>query len=395
MRQMRAITTGRAAWLLLVVALIGGAFVFGSIKKEEGRAQDVPGAVPQSASASSGGMTVAAERAVFSATGVDVWLYIRSDDPGAKVAGVIPSDAELAGNAGLSAAVHSDGRMVLRFPPAAWAHEGPTAQLSIRAVRLLSPEAKEERVDGSWQLAIELPQGAEAEKARALRTLPPVVTEVAGGRLVVETLKTASATIVRYQLPANVSSFTPPVLRAGARTLAPAQSRQEQGPRGGHEIWFEATPDNLPLVLVFDRLAASDPTSSPWTLKVALAPFQPPAPTGAWPEEQPLSWERQADALSEPALRRILWRRLPNRVELEITIGGLWDPQTGGLPVVLGDGVELRVGGAGTFPAFGERGNETRISVRLASETVPRSLVVIGGGGRTTMLPPLEVSLQD
>jgi hypothetical protein len=380
----------------LAVALLGGTFVFGSITKQEGEAQVVPGTVAQSASDSSSGLTVDAERAVFSATGVDVWLHIRSDEPGAKVAGVLPSDAELAGNAGLSAAVHSDGRTVLRFPPAAWPHAGPTAQLSIRAVRLLSPEGKDERIDGSWQLAIELPQGAEAERARALRTLSPVVTEVAGSKLVVETLKTASATIVRYQLPANVSSFSPPMLRAGASTLAPARSQQAQGPQGSHEVWFEATPDNTSLVLVFDRLAASDPTSKPWTLKATLAPFQPAAPAAAeLIKDQPVTWELQADSSPEPALKGILWRRLPDRVELEITVGGLWAPQAGGPPVVLGDGVEIKVDSVGTYPAFGERGDETRIAFRLPSQTVPRSLVVIGGGGRIAMLPPLEVTLQD
>jgi hypothetical protein len=226
-----------------------------------------------------------------------------------------------------------------------------------------------------------------------------VVKEVGGSKLVVETLKTASATIVRYQLPANVSSFSPPMLRAGASTLAPAQSRQEQGPQGSHEVWFEATPDNLPLVLVFDRLAASDPSSKPWTLKVALAPFQAPAPkAGVDDEEQQLTWELQADSSPEPPLKGILWRRLPDRVELEITIGGLWDQPVGGAPVppvILGDGVQIKVDSVGTYPAFGERGDETKISFRLSSQAVPRGLVVIGGGGRTSMLPPLEVTLQD
>ncbi len=401
---MRSIARSRAAWLLLVVVLLGGTFVVGSITKQEGEAQVVPGTVAQSASDSSSGLTVDAERAVFSATGVDVWLHIRSDDPGAKVAGVVPSDAELGGNAGLSAGVHGDGRTVLRFPPVAWPRAGVTAQLSIRAVRLLSPEGKDERIDGSWQLAIELPQGAEAERARALRTLPPVVVEVGGAKLVVETLKTASATIVRYELPANVSSFSPPTLRAGASRLAPSRSQQAQGPRGSHEVWFEATPDNVSLVLVFDRLAASDPTSRPWTLKATLARFEPPAPKAATPaaqpddpllQEQELAWALQAEADPEPALKGILWRRLPDRVELEITIGGLWDPRAGGPPVVLGDGVEIKVDSVGTYPAFGERGDETRIAFRLPSQTVPRSLVVVGGGGRTAVLPPLEVTLQD
>ncbi|MBE7520089.1 MAG: hypothetical protein HS107_12705 [Thermoflexaceae bacterium] len=155
-------------------------------------------------------------------------------------------------------------------------------------------------------MAIELPQGAEAERARALRTLPPVVTEVAGTRLIVETMKTASATIVRYELPGNLSSFTPPELRAGARTLAPAQSRQEQGPRAGYEVWFEATPDNMPLVLVFDGLVASDPASRPWTLQVALASFEVPTPTATEIRdqigEQQLGWNLQPGSPSEPYL---------------------------------------------------------------------------------------------
>ncbi|MBE7520088.1 MAG: hypothetical protein HS107_12700 [Thermoflexaceae bacterium] len=62
---------------------------------------------------------------------------------------------------------------------------------------------------------------------------------------------------------------------------------------------------------------------------------------------------------------------------------------------MLGDGVELKKVAVGTFPAFGERGDETKITARLASETVPRSLVVIGGGGRTSKLPPLEITLRD
>lgn len=396
---MRSIAQRRAAWLALVIALFGLAFVLGATRKQGGEAQTVPGAVLQSASASSGSLTVDAERAVFSATGVDVWLHIRSDDPGVKIAGVVPSDARLSGSAGLSAAVHGDGRTVLRFPPEAWPHAGLTAPLDIRTVTLLSPGANDVRVDGSWHLAIELPQGAEAERARALRTLPPVVTEVAGTRLVVETLKTASATIVRYELPGNLSSFTPPELRAGARTLAPAQSRQEQGPRAGYEVWFEATPDNMPLVLVFDGLVASDPASRPWTLQVALASFEVPTPTATEIRdqigEQQLGWNLQPGSPSEPDLKRILWRRLPDRVELEVTIEGLWDLLAGEPPVVLGDGVELKKVAVGTFPAFGERGDETKITARLASETVPRSLVVIGGGGRTSKLPPLEITLRD
>jgi len=337
---------------------------------------------------------VEAERAVFSATGVDVWLRIRSNDPGAKVAGVLPSDAELAGSAGLSAAVRGDGGTVLRFPPAAWPRAGLTAPLVVRAVRLFSAEGNEVRTDGTWQLGIQLPQGAEAERARVLRTLPPVVKAVAGNDLVVETLKTASATIVRYQLPANVSSYAPPRLRSGARTLEATQSRQEQGPPGRQEVWFEATPDNAPLTVVFDRLAAADPASKPWTVKVALAPFQPPGTTADQVTERTLAWEGQADSTG-PILKGILWRRLPDRTELEVTISGLWDPVAGGMPTVLADGVKLRVGGAGTFPATGERGDVTRIAADLASEAAPRNLVVVGGGGQTTMLPPFEITLQE
>ena len=126
-----------------------------------------------------------------------------------------------------------------------------------------------------------------------------------------------------------------------------------------------------------------------------LAPFQPPAATR--PEvvdERELEWKLQADSSSEPPIKRILWRRMPGRTEMEVTIDGMWNPLAGGVPTVLADGVELKVLGVGTYPAFGERGDETRIAIRLNSEAIPRTLVLMDGGGRTTMLPLLEVPLQ-
>lgn len=392
---MRSIAKSRAGWLALVALLTGGAFVFGALMNQGGQAQTVPGTVRQSSSAASSGLTVDAEKAVFSATGVDVWLHVSSEDATAGIGGVLPADAELAGKPGMGAGVHADGRTVLRFPPEAWPSAGATAELSVRAVSLLSPDGRQLRVDGNWQLAIQLPQDADAKNARTIRTLPPVVQDVAGSKMVVETLKTASATIVRYALPENVSTFSSPTLRAGSSDLTPVQSREEPGREGTREVWFESTPDNVPLVLVFEHLAISDPASRPSNLKVTLAPFQPPAATR--PEvvdERELEWKLQADSSSEPPIKRILWRRMPGRTEMEVTIDGMWNPLAGGVPTVLADGVELKVLGVGTYPAFGERGDETRIAIRLNSEAIPRTLVLMDGGGRTTMLPLLEVPLQ-
>jgi len=375
----------------LVVLVFGGAFALTSYNRDGIRAQALPGTVLQSGSASASGLIVEVKRATFSGTAVDVEIAVRAEDPGLTVAGVAPADAEIAGAVGLSVRVHNDGRSVLRFPAAAWPEGAAmTAQLLIRAVQVRGQTGRFERISGDWQLAIKLPQGKEAETARFVQALQPVVADVAGHEVVVVAFRTRSATVVRYELPLIVRPVAvPPALRAGggaAVQLLQAQQERE----GVVEAWFEATPDAVPLTLVLDGLVVSDLGSKAWTLNIALDAFEPPRPQGY--EKRSLGAQRQATS-DGPALVDVAWEYRVADVLLEITVAGLWDPGSSGFPVVLGDGAELTVHGVGLRPATSERGAQTIISVKLRGSKPPRNLTVTAKG-ETVPVPRVEVVLK-
>src|SRR5690606_33598426 len=158
------------------------------------------GSIEQFASALDGGVVVEARRAGwragFSGTAVNIELLVRADESEGLPAGIPPNGALLEGVAATSAHVRSDGTTVLRFPPSAWPAAPTTLALTVRVVQFIDEAGALRDVSGAWDLAIEAPEGAEAEAARAVQALEPVVVEIAGRDVAVEAFKTHAATIV-------------------------------------------------------------------------------------------------------------------------------------------------------------------------------------------------------
>jgi hypothetical protein len=381
--------TSHTSWIAVGALVLTAAFVLTSCASNAGQAKGLPGTVGQTGSASASGLVVEIERATFSGTAVEVEITVRSENPGVIIGGVLPSDAELGGVAGQSVNVGRDGGSILRFPASAWPEKGDATQLTIRAVQVRRSEGRFEPAFGEWRLLVKLPQGRDAETARSVEALEPVVAEVAGHEVAVRAFRTHSATVVRYQLPSQILAFAaPPTLRANGTVV---QLRQAEQQESGSELWFAPTPADASLVLVFDGLKAPDPEDKPWTLNFTLAAFKAPARAEVG-RQFAVTWEQRAP-LDGPAILDVAWERRAVDASLNITVAGLWDPAAGGAPSVTGDGEQLDVYGIGLRPETSDRAAQTIISVKLRNSKPPGD-VVVAAAGATIAVAPVEVVLK-
>jgi hypothetical protein len=384
----------RWAWIALAVLVFGGAFLLAVATTQQSAAEITPGVMLQSGSVSTNGVVVGVRRAMFSGVSVDVEIYVRAEaaDSGFAVAGVAAGDTDMGGVVGLSVRGGAGGGLVVTFPPTAWPVGATAAPLSVRAVRVRDTAGKLAVIAGDWNLSVQLPRGKDAETARFVQALEPVVAIVAGREMVVATLKTHAATVVRYELPQGVTSSAPPSLKAGSGKILRPIRHEQKG--GVNEVWFAATPGEGPLVLALNGLVVSARESTAWSLSVALESdnLPPPDPKIAGPEEQEVRWVAQPRG-DGPAIRSVAWWRYMQHVRLNVTVAGLWDPVAGGRPVAVGDGVELNVIGVVQLPSTAERAAQTIITVELPNSALPRNLVVTAGG-RAVSVPSMEVILQ-
>jgi hypothetical protein len=389
LRQMHYSIRRRLVWAgLLVPALFAISFVATGYLRSDGRAGALPGAVSQAGEAASNGVTIRLERATFSATAVDVDLFIESRT-GSTIGGVAPGGATLSGQAPLNQRVEPDGRVILRFPGAAW-EDGPSLlPLSVTSIQVRGQAGRFDSLPGRWDLSVRVPVGEAAEAARFVTALEPAVMRIADQEVAVAAFRTNSAIIIRYSLPARVNSFAPPKLKAGDRMLEAAQL--QQSPNGEMEAWFELPPAETSLALVFEKLALRDISRDPWSLDVTLAPFELPSDPGRIPQHD-MGWAQSA-ASGGPAVVAVTWENRPTQPRLNITVSGLWDPAVAGLPEVTADGTALKVAGVVLMPATRDREASTRISFVLAGKGVPREITV-RGSGETIELPPVEVALK-
>ena len=220
--------------------------------------------------------------------------------------------------------------------------------------------------------------------------LTPVRAELAGHEVVIEAFLSPSATVIRFEVPETPFVQVPaPTLRAGDSTIPPILSEQT----GRHtEHRYGPVESNERLTLTFDGVVVREPIEPPWTIELALdAPGI--APWSSDPnvvERRELRWQVES-ADDAPVVRSVALERV-HEVRLEISLDGTsWQPGPTP-PVVIGDGEELDVVGAGTSsPVAGPP--ESRISVRLGDRPVPRELSV-GASEQEVTLPPTGVVLR-
>lgn len=373
-----------------VGAVFAAAFAMGVTIGDSGRAEDIPGGVEQSASASGGGFTIEVERALFSGAGVSIGLSIRSDAPdmGAGGAGI---DGWLDGTPATSVFVYGDGRTTLRFPLEAWTEGATSGELVVRSV-LIAGDAGPERIPLDLRLPVEFPQGGDAEDARQAEAFPPVTVDVDGQEVAVEGVRAQSTVVVRYRLPDQVFATQPPALRVGETMLEP--DRVEQRDASWAEAWFEQVPDDGPAVFELGGLRGPDADHGGWTVNVAVGSAGPPSPVpgGEGEELRELTWTRQPGS-DGPGVHGIQWFQDVDR--LEIFLEGIWDPgqDEENWPEALADGKELEVVGVGGLDATSERGPLTTITVELDDEELPQELAIRVTGG-TKDLPTVEVELR-
>lgn len=371
--------------------VVAAAFAIAVTIGDSGRAEDIPGSVEQSASASGGGFTIAVERALFSGAGVNIGVSVRSDEAG-RLAGGAGVDGWLDGVPATSVFVYGDGRTTLRFPVEAWTEGAASGELEVRSV-LVAGKAGPERIPLDLRLPVEFPQGSDAEAARQAEAFPPVTVDVEGqGGVAVEAVRAGSTVVVRYRLPDGMFATQPPSLRAGGSALEP--DRVEQRDVSWAEAWFEQVPGDGAIVFELGGLRGPDADSKGWTVNVAVGSAGPlsPAPGGEGEQLRELSWTRQPGS-DGPEVHLIQWFQDVGR--LEIFLEGFWDPGPGeeNWPVVVADGEALEVVGVGGLYATSERGPLTTITVELEEDQEPPRELAIRVTGGTKLLPPVEVEL--
>lgn len=375
----------RLTWPGIAAGCILGAIGIAAMVSPRGRADELPGTVAQSASATDGAVTVTVDKAVFSAGSTDVWVHVSSTNPRERFVGVEAADAALGGNAATSATGGRTGQGILRFPDPTIS--GPTTDLSIRAVKRIGDNGPE-RVLGQWRLVIALPMGEDARKAARVEALKPGLAEMNGTEVPIEAFRTSSATIVRYQLPAEIRSIRPPTLRVGSRSIEPL--RDESRGQGTHELWFESTPSGSALTMTFGEVYITN--RQEFSVALSLNAFNVPLPKGNQTEEYVLDWQRTSGP-GGLAPKSLTWRRDVSGTTLLVRLEGLWDPGPQARPRVEADGVGLTVRGLVMYAASQDRGAESMIEVDLPSGKVPR-LLSVALAGESKSSPPISVTLE-
>ncbi|MEZ4492147.1 MAG: hypothetical protein R3C29_02380 [Dehalococcoidia bacterium] len=383
----------KGIWLLSSLALVVFvvALLAGVSRHGHSQAGTILGTIDQSTSASDAGIVVEARRADFSGNAVFVELLVTVEDSDIVPAGIRPRDAVLEGVPGLSGHVRADGTTVIQFPPSAWPIDATTLELTVSSVDFIDDAGELQPTTGSWELAIEAPDGGEADVARSIEALDPVVVRIAGQDVVIMTVRSHDATVVRYELPPGVESAFGPKLKAGGALVERRQGGQSQRP-GITEAWYAPT-SSQPLVLLFDDLTAVDPDPETWGLDIGLEAFAPPGADGnegSSLSEVVVDWELLSRS-GGPEVLDVLWRRSPDRVELVVVVDSSWraGPTS---PTVLADGVPLGVIGAGTIGTGVDARSDFVVELDPL-EPLPRQITV-HASSEVYRLPPVEVDIK-
>lgn len=363
------------------------AFVASSCGESESDASALPGVVPQSSVAMDAGVTIRAERAVFSGLSVDVWLRVTSADKSMRFAGIEPGAADLDGEHALAVIVGADGLNVLRFRATDGLGKAASAPLTIRSLVRATSSPPFEEIEGTWRLDLSLPSGDAAEAARKVQARPPQVVGIAGQDMVVELRRTSSATVVHYDLPPGVVELTPPRLRVGERYFDHESFRAED--ESGQDVWFAETPADVEITVIFEHLVAPNPSAKARSFVIALDDFDPPRDEPGAAETLTVGWE---PVNASPGLKvvDVQWTR-DVATSLIVFLDGHvgHDPAT--RPLATGDGALLPVGGFGQLGRPGEPGGRTSVYIELEGDDVPRRLEV-SLGAEAIGLEPFEVA---
>lgn len=364
--------TRRASLWLAGAAIVGAcAFLIAVMTGPHSQAQTVPGTVEQSSSAEAHGFKVTAERAVFSAAAVDVWIHVESLSQDPRPLTIVPSDAVLGSQPASSVLVGKGGSAVLRFPALDAVGSQRAAPLVVSAISASATDnLVRDRVVGSWEMSLQLPTGDAADAATSLEALQPAVAVLGGTNVLFEAFRTTAATIVRYEQPTSMLTFRPPTLEVGSRAFEATRSEQQ----GTHRVlWFEATDPGAPMSLTFADIY--EPGAGQSTFTISIDAFTAPSPSETETIEIPLQWQSTQPG-GPPAIDALIWRRDALGTTLRILVPGIWDPGPTSRPRMIGDGAELRIAGAGTYPPHGTRGAQSSVEAELPDGRVPRTLTV-------------------
>lgn len=364
---MKKIVNRRWTWLAACAALAFGlAFIATNMSGSQSKAEALPGLVLQTSEASSGGVVVRLERALFTGKTVDVSMRVDGVADGS-LATVLGSDVEMNSSQGLLTKVHRDGMSTVRFAGDAWPEQGAETTLRVTALNVRDINGKTSRVDGDWRLTVQLPTGEDASAARMVQDLQPTTLQVDGASLYVEAYRMPAATVVRYELPEGVYSLAAPVILDGNRKL---EARQSQQADTFVEAWYEPTDTNNDLILEFGDLRIHT-QSGGWSVGFTVDPDS---------SDSDLRWT-QLPSSTEPTVTALTWskRGRSDFDYLDVVVQGYWDSgRDGAAPTAYLDGSETKVR---SYGGSQDNGGETRITIEVVSGHRPIDVVISANGG--------------
>lgn len=280
MKRSRALIVTGAVAIGLVCGVVGVIASGGLVREARNAGANV---VAQSGSATSGGLTLAAQDAIFSGTETIVRVDVDGVNGARAHLAIEEGWLELTGfEAGASFMTRDadSGSTLLVLPPVMLEGE-PSVTLTRLEVR--SDEQRRE-VSGEWTMVLSPP----TDRGAALRTEPLEATAVtaSGITIMVEGLRSTSQTVVEYTTPSGVYELMPPRIRLGdGNWLAPIAVRGGGSSQESVAL-FAVTPFGSPLEVGFGPF--SRPTDGDLTvlrldlsgLEVGLPPARVPAPIG-------------------------------------------------------------------------------------------------------------------
>ncbi len=269
---------GFAAAAAVAVVLVGWAWITaGSDDHRAGLPQLRGHVVDAEASQSSAGLILRHSQTSFSGTETIVRLQVDDTSPalegiarptcGIPMTGAIESDDPLVE----ARAVRSDGPafhegLDLRLPPMG---TGESVELVLRAVDIYG-DREAATVEGAWEFTVQAPPEAEAGDELRTERSGPFELEIHGHPIDVWVIRTATNTIVYYEVPERfVEAGTPMLIDAGGGKHSPSRS-------GGMkpEAVFTATPFGTPMDIRFGGyfdLGDGEPLSMRIALGQAMA----------------------------------------------------------------------------------------------------------------------------
>jgi len=377
--------------LAILLAAFSLWFAVGMWTGDHTEAETIPGTVNQSAIDTANGISIAATKAVFSASSVDVWLRVSPDGDASGVLAVVPDRAELRGTQANGTLVSNSGVVVLRFPPLPGGPKS-TEPLIVPGVRIERDDGTLQRVAGPWQLSLTAPTGSAARDAMRVETLAPAKVVVDEHEIIVEGLRTPASTVIRYQLPPGLSEVRPPTVKALGASLALVRS-SPMSRAGSIELWFEPSQFGSSLSVTFEDLRAAPASDQLFEFRATIEPWESPGGESAirGRQDHGLRWSSTVHPNGYD-IQSVVWHRDAFGPTLLVAINGLWDTNMAAKSEVLVNGQALLVRGAVTYPAFGERGDFTTIEAVVSPGLVFRDLLVRASGS-TGRVASQEITL--